>query len=103
MKVTELMGFNEFQTAEKVCTVVQVYKETKIPLREIVKDVSKLQFIKIQDQVFAKTLFEYLLFNWNEMQEPFLELVFDYIEKGYEPLTALSAASNEILLGGDIG
>lgn len=101
MKVTELIGFNEFQTAEKVCTVVQVYKETKIPLRDIIKDVSKLQFIKIQDKVFAKTLFEYLL--WNEMQEPFLELVFDYIEKGYDPLTALSAASNEIHLGGDVG
>jgi len=101
MNVKNLMGLNEFQTAEKVCTVVQIYKATGISLQDLINDVSKLEFIRIQeeDKVFAKTLFEYLLWQYNECQEAYLDQVFQHIQMGYDPLTALSAASNLIQIG----
>lgn len=104
MKVTELISINQFQTAEKVYMVVRIYEETKMDLREIMQSLDKSNFMGIRekDTVFVLRLFEYLVDKYSSMQEAFLELFFDYIQKGWDPLGALNATSNYIILGEDV-
>lgn len=95
MKVTNLIGYNAFQTAENVYTVVKHCKEPKMSLELMIDKIYNFQTVGIEDKAFAKTLFQYLLlFDSKDEQESFIERFFEYFTNGDNPMKALSKAVN---------
>lgn len=89
MSVKELIGINTFHTADNVCGVIRMYRANLgISLQDLVKGAKYMHFRDIDDPVFAKTLFEYLLKYQGREEELIAGLLLN-IEKGLDDMKAL--------------
>jgi len=89
MSVKELIGINTFHTADNVCGVIRMYRANLgISLQDIVKGAKYMHFRDIDDPVFAKTLFEYLL-KYQRREEELIAGLLLNIEKGLDDMKAL--------------
>lgn len=94
MSVEELIGVNTFHTADNVCGVIRMYRAgLGISLQDLVKGAKYMHFQGIDNPVFAKTLFEYLL-NYVGQEEALISNLFHYIEQGMDDMKALMEAVN---------
>jgi hypothetical protein len=92
MSVEELIGVNSFRTADNVCGVIRMYRAgLGISLQDLVKGAKYMHFQGIDNPVFAKTLFEYLI-KYVGREEAFLSEFFYYIEQGMDDMKALMEA-----------
>jgi hypothetical protein len=95
MDVKNLIGYNAFQTAENVYTVVKHYKEPRMSLELMIDKIYNFQTVGIEDTAFAKTLFQYLL-QYQQKQEALVKRFIEYLINGEEPMKALSKAVNSL-------
>lgn len=89
MSVKELIGINTFHTADNVCGVIRMYQANLgISLQDLVKGAKYMHFQSIDNPVFAKTLFEYLL-KYQRREEELITGLLLNIEKGLDDMKAL--------------
>lgn len=94
MDVKDLIGCNTFRTADNVCGVIRMYQANLgISLQDLVKGVKYMHFRDIDNPVFAKTLFEYLL-KYVGQEEAFISNFLYYIEEGMDEMKALNETVN---------
>jgi hypothetical protein len=94
MSVEELIGVNTFHTADNVCGVIRMYRAgLGISLQDLVKGAKYMHFQGIDDPVFAKTLFEYLL-KYQGREESLITNLLLNIEEGLDDMKALMEAVN---------
>lgn len=94
MDVEELIGVNTFRTADNVCGVIRMHKANLgLELQDIIKGAKHMHFKGIDNPVFAKTLFEYLL-KYEGQEEYFISNLLYHIKKGLDDMKALMAAVN---------
>lgn len=92
MSVKELIGINTFHTADNVCSVIRMYRANLgISLQDLVKGAKYMHFRDIDNPLFAKTLFEYLL-KYQGREEELLTSLLLNIEKGLDDMKALMEA-----------
>lgn len=95
MDVEELIGVNTFRTADNVCGVIRMYKANLgLELQDIIKGAKHMHFKGIDNPVFAKTLFEYLLKYEGEKEEFFIANLLHHIKRGLDDMKALMQAVN---------
>ena len=96
MEVEELIGVNAFRTADNVCGVIRMYKANLgLELQDIIKGAKHMHFKGIDNPVFAKTLFEYLL-KYEDLEEYFISNLLHHIKQGLDDMKALMEAVNYI-------
>lgn len=96
MDVEELIGVNAFRTADNVCGVIRMYKANLgLELQDIIKGAKHMHFKGIDNPVFAKTLFEYLL-KYEDQEEYFIANLLHHIKQGLDDMKALMEAVNYI-------
>lgn len=94
MSVEELIGVNSFRTADNVCGVIRMYRANLgLDLQDIINGAKFMHFRDIDDPVFAKTLFEYLL-RYTGREETLISELLHYIEEGLDDMKALMKAVN---------
>lgn len=94
MDVKDLIGCNTFHTADNVCGVIRMYRAgLGASMQDLVKGAKHMHFQGIDNPVFAKTLFEYLL-NYVGQEEVFIGNFLYYIEQGMDDMKALSTTVN---------
>lgn len=95
MNIKGLIGYNAFCTANNICGALRLYKAGVREMEDIVNGIRQMNFIGLDDLLFAKDLINALIDNIDKQEELVEAFFMNYLE-GVPELQAIDIAISQV-------